>query len=95
MITTGRHASQATKDAARAAALRMGERYEARGKKTMDRLAFEARRLGEATVGVVEERAGKPPRMAVAEVDELGRWRWAEERLLNPAGEEHNQEGLH
>ncbi len=95
MITTCRNASAGTRRAAKRLAAEAGARYVARGKKTMDMLASDARRLGEEEICVLEERGGRPRAIAMASVDELGAWRWKGERLLNPAAEEEGKEGLH
>jgi rRNA maturation protein Rpf1 len=68
---------------ARRMAAESGERYVARGKKTVDSLAGAARALGDSRITIIEDESGSPARLAVIEVDELGRWRWAGERLLN------------
>ncbi|MFH0884285.1 MAG: hypothetical protein V1861_01085 [Candidatus Micrarchaeota archaeon] len=83
MYTTSRYASKDTRALAGAMAKKCGERYVARGKKTIAGLATDARKLGDATVSVIEEKKGKAERISVIEVDELGRWRFKEERLLN------------
>jgi rRNA maturation protein Rpf1 len=85
MITTSRYASQETRGLARALARSHKERYEARGKKTIARLSEEARRLGEHSISVIEERGGKAAVIAVIMVDERGRWRWSEEKPFNPS----------
>jgi rRNA maturation protein Rpf1 len=64
-------------------ARKSGERYVARGKKTIAGLAIDARKSGDATVSILEERKGEAARISVIGVDELGRWRFKEERLLN------------
>jgi rRNA maturation protein Rpf1 len=83
MLTTSRYASQETRKAAREMAGECGERYIARGKKTVEELARLARRAGEERITIIEEREGKPAKAATMIVDELGRWRWDKERLLN------------
>ncbi|MEW6036511.1 MAG: hypothetical protein AB1529_07910 [Candidatus Micrarchaeota archaeon] len=88
MITTSRYASPATRLLARTMARKAGERYVARGKKTIAQLADEARRAGDDSISVVEERGGKAAVLARITVDERGRWAWAEERLLNTTEKE-------
>lgn len=83
IFTTSRYASKETRALARKLAAGCGERYVARGKKTVAELAEAARRLGEMCVSVVEELKKRPARIAVMKVDELGRWSWVEEKLLN------------
>jgi rRNA maturation protein Rpf1 len=83
MITTSRYASEKTRRLALGMARRLGQAYVARGKKTVDALADLARKAGDAGISIIEERGGAPERIAIIIVDELGRWRWAEERLLN------------
>lgn len=92
MITTSRYASEATRKAARELAEREGEAYSARGKKTIGHLAAEARRIGEARIRVIEERAGLPALIATAEVDERGGWRWAGEKPFNPSETDNSRE---
>ncbi|MEW6722866.1 MAG: hypothetical protein AB1324_06395 [Candidatus Micrarchaeota archaeon] len=87
MYTTSRYASSATRRLAKEMAGEAGEAYVARGKKSLDSLAAQARRAGEDTIKVVEEKGGLPFRIATAGVDALGRWRWMGERLLNSAGQ--------
>lgn len=84
MITTSRYASAKTRSLARRMAREKGQRYLARGKRSIDSLVSYARRMGEETVSVVEEKDGEPASIAVIEVDEKGRWRWAGESLLKP-----------
>lgn len=88
MITTSRYASENTRKLALRMARRLGQEYMARGKKTVDALASQARKAGDSKISIIEERGGKPERMAVIIVDELGRWRWAEEKLLNSTEKE-------
>lgn len=83
MITTSRYASPETRDFARSMAREAGERFVARGKKTIEQLAALARRDGDGRVSIVEERGGKAALVASLRVDELGGWAWEEERLLN------------
>ncbi len=83
MMTTSRYASAQTRGIARGMALEAGERYVARGKKTISQLAALARKAGDGQVGIVEEKGGRAALVAFLRVDELGRWAWAEERLLN------------
>ena len=80
MITTSRYASAGTRRLARSMAEESGERYVARGKKTIESLAQEARRQGDSEIKVIEERAGKAAVVATLSVDEIGKWRWAGER---------------
>ncbi|MCI0503760.1 hypothetical protein L0Y65_03550 [Candidatus Micrarchaeota archaeon] len=92
MYTTSRYASEETRRTARAIALSNNERYAARGKKTIARLAEEARRLGEGTVSIIEERAGKAAVIAMIAVDERGGWRWSGEKPFNPSGKDISRE---
>lgn len=64
-------------------ARREGQRYVARGKKTIAHLAGEARKSGEERIGVIEERGGRMAVLCIIRIDERGRWAWEEERLLN------------
>jgi rRNA maturation protein Rpf1 len=72
-----------TRSLARRMAAETSERYVARGKKTIEQLSELARKEGEESITVIEERGGKAALAAVIRVDERGRWSWAEERLLN------------
>jgi hypothetical protein len=83
LITTSRYASRQTRSLARSMAADSGERYVARGKKTISQLALLAHRIGDERIAVIEERGGLASVEAVIAVDELGRWEWKEERLLN------------
>lgn len=83
MITTSRYASAQTRAFARGMARECGEAYVARGKKTIAQLATSARKAGEGQVGIIEEKDGRAALIAFLRVDELGRWAWGEERLLN------------
>ncbi len=77
LLTTSRYASEETRKAARSLAASSGARFVARGKKTIAALAEFARRAGDASVGIVEERGGKPAFISSVEVLERGGWRWA------------------
>ncbi len=77
LLTTSRYASDETRRAARALAASSGSRFVARGKKTIAELAEFARRNGDATIGVLEERGGKPAFISSMEVLGRGGWRWA------------------
>ena len=59
-----------------------GMPYVARGKKTIDSLAQEARRIGDTNILIVEEREGKAASIASIAVDELGGWKWGETKAL-------------
>ncbi len=83
MITTSRYASESTRRLARMMAASRNDAYIARGKKTVDELAALARKRGDSRISVIEEEGGRPERIAKIAVDELGQWRWLEERLLN------------
>jgi rRNA maturation protein Rpf1 len=77
MLTTSRYASEETRRAARSLASSSGSRFVARGKKTIAELAELARKGGDATIGIVEERGGKPAFISSMEVLARGGWRWA------------------
>jgi len=85
MITTSRYASSETRAFARGMAKEANLRYVARGKKTVQKLADEARRQGEAEVSIIEERDGKPALIITIRIDELGGFAFEGERILNPA----------
>jgi rRNA maturation protein Rpf1 len=53
-----------------------GEPYISRGKKTIQMLAEEARRIGQDCLRIVEEKAKKPAHVAIIRIDEAGKWRW-------------------
>jgi rRNA maturation protein Rpf1 len=82
MITTSRYVSKKTREFAKSLAREGNERYVARGKKTIDSLVDDARKKGEESIGVIEERGGEATLLARIKVDERGRWSWAGERLL-------------
>jgi len=82
LITTSRYPSAKTRSLAKRLADERGQRYLARGKRTIDSLVSYARRMGEDRIEIVEERDDEPARIAAIEVDETGRWRWAGESLL-------------
>lgn len=77
MFTTSRYASKETRTLGRKMAGEKGERFLARGKKTVAQLVSAARRLGEKRIFVVEEKDGKPAGVAAIEVSETGGWKWA------------------
>jgi rRNA maturation protein Rpf1 len=79
MFTTSRYASNETKILAKAMAQEAGAGYIARGKKTVDSLAQEARRQGDAEICIIEERKGRPAKVARITVDEAGKWSWSKE----------------
>jgi len=90
MYTTSRYASGETRKFARRLATRNREAYVARGKKTIAELAALARKTGEGSVVVVEERGGKPAVLSTIRVDELGGWKWAGESAVgaeSPGGD--------
>jgi rRNA maturation protein Rpf1 len=76
MFTTSRYAGRETRRGAQKMAAEAGERYVARGKRTIASLAALARKMGEARISVVEERSGKPGSVAVIVVSETGKWAW-------------------
>lgn len=78
MFTTSRYADRETRREAQRMAAEAGERYVARGKKTIAQLAALARRAGEERISVLEERGGRAGRVAVILVSETGKWSWAQ-----------------
>ncbi|MDD5171869.1 MAG: hypothetical protein PHF60_02420 [Candidatus ainarchaeum sp.] len=82
MITTSRYASAETRGMARGMASDSGEPFVARGKRTVEQLVSLARRKGEDRITIIEEHEGKPAVIAVIAVDEMGGWRWAEEKAI-------------
>ncbi|MFH0736979.1 MAG: hypothetical protein V1827_00285 [Candidatus Micrarchaeota archaeon] len=82
MFTTSRYASRSTRSLARSMAEANGEKYIARGKKTIDDLASYARRMGEDRMTIIEEKGGVASRIVVIDIDPGGKWSWGEERLL-------------
>ena len=82
MYTTSRYASMETRKKASLIAKESKEPYIARGKKTIDSLAKQARKCGESRLNILEERKGKAAIIAVIEIDEMGKWSWAGERPL-------------
>ncbi|MEM5814797.1 MAG: hypothetical protein QXD77_03190 [Candidatus Aenigmatarchaeota archaeon] len=77
MFTTSRYASKETRAVARRIAEDKGERFFARGKKTIAQLVLVTRRLGEKNIFIVEECKKKPGAVALIEVSETGGWKWA------------------
>ena len=88
MITTSRYASQETRSLAQRMAKEKGQRYMARGKRTVDSLVSYARRMGEEHIEIVEEKDGVPARISQIKVDERGQWEWTGERLLKSTEKE-------
>lgn len=76
MITTSRYASVNTRKLARSMAMKKHTIYVARGKKTIDQLAEQARRKGESEVAIIEEKKGAADSVSLIEVRETGEWRW-------------------
>jgi rRNA maturation protein Rpf1 len=63
-----------------------GDEYAARGKKTIDSLAKDARRNGDTRIQIVEERDGEAAIIATIDIDEMGGWAWAGEAPLKGKG---------
>ena len=84
MYTTSRYASLETRKFASRLAKDEATIYAARGKKTIGQMAEYARRNGHEDIFVVEERGGKPAKIARIRVLETGAWEWAGERDCNP-----------
>lgn len=79
MFTTSRYATVATRRLAKSMAADAGQVYIARGKKTIDELALEARRLGDGTLAVVEEHKGAASVIARISIGPDGSWAWSGE----------------
>ena len=79
IYTTSRYASPETRKFAKSLA-EGGSAYLARGKKTIEQLAQIARRRGGQCIFIIEEKAGKPAKIAEIRVLETGDWNWAGER---------------
>lgn len=71
LFTTSRYASKETV----AFAKTKGE-YLNRGKKTVDDLVNYARKKGEESIVLIEEKDKKPFLMVFIEVSEDGKWKW-------------------
>jgi len=82
MFTTSRYASAETRGIARKMASDSGEPFVARGKRTVEQLVSLARRDGEGSITIIEEKGGKPATIASIAIDEMGRWRWAGEKAI-------------
>jgi rRNA maturation protein Rpf1 len=82
MFTTSRYSSEGTRKVAGRIAKENGEPYVARGKKTIDSLVEEARRCGESTLNIIEERKGEAAIISTIRIDEMGKWAWAGEKPL-------------
>lgn len=65
-----------------------GQRYLARGKRTVEALVQYARRMGEQDIEIIEEKDGVPSKISKIKVDELGQWKWTGERLLKSTEKE-------
>lgn len=82
MFTTSRYASPKTRGLARSMAAEAGEPFLSRGKHTVEQLAEIARRKGEEHISVIEESKGEPATIALIEVSETGKWKWAGKRPI-------------
>ncbi len=76
MITTSRYASVETRNNARKLATQNREQYIARGKKTVLALVEWARKNGEESITILEEKDKKPAQINKILVDEKGDWKW-------------------
>ncbi|MEW6748486.1 MAG: hypothetical protein AB1295_02155 [Candidatus Micrarchaeota archaeon] len=76
-----------TRSLAKRMAKESGQAYAARGKKAIGSMVEQARKTGDCSIEIVEELDGKPYKVAMLKVDELGNWEWAGERLLKPTKE--------
>ncbi len=74
MFTTSRYAPLKAREMARRMAAEAGEPFLSRGKHTIEQLAGIARRKGERFISIVEEN-----KIMRIEVDETGKWRWADQ----------------
>ena len=77
MYSTSRYASKETRQQAK----KLGE-YFSRGKKTISQLVDIARKKGYHKIGILREKNGKPFRISVISVTELGEWSWSDEIQL-------------
>jgi hypothetical protein len=93
MYTTSRYSSKKTRKLAGCEAKTRDERYIARGKKTIDSLAQEARRMGEETLHIIEERKGEAALVATIMIDAAGKWRWAGEEPFAPLAKDKAKSG--
>ena len=76
MYTTSRYASRKTCEQAKKLARENGERYCARGKRTIDDLAKLALSLGDRFINILREKEGEGPALERIEVDAFGKWGW-------------------
>ena len=86
MFSTSRYSTQATRRLAGIEAKRLGQSYVARGKKTIDTLAAEARARGEETLSIIEERKGVAAIVATIRISPGGRWSWEKEEPFGKDG---------
>jgi rRNA maturation protein Rpf1 len=82
MITTSRYSSRKTREFAKKLAAEGAESYVARGKKTIDQIAAFARKKGEESIRVIEEKEDLPHKIVLISVSETGLWKWNGEKLL-------------
>ncbi|MBI5228168.1 hypothetical protein HY988_06270 [Candidatus Micrarchaeota archaeon] len=77
MITTSRYATSETRKHAKKLGTENGERYLARGKKTIRQLVEWARKNGEEFITILEEKDKQPAEILKIKVNEVGDWSWA------------------
>jgi len=78
MITTSRYAPEEIRLEAKLQAGRSGEKYVARGKKTIEQIAQFARKNGDGHVFIICERRGGGSVTEKINIDPRGRWKWDE-----------------
>ncbi len=72
MITTVRYAHKTVIDIAKELAKKKNELYVARKKKTIRKLAWLARKLGEEEIKIIGHKKSR-----VLKINELGEWAWS------------------
>ncbi|MBI5222935.1 hypothetical protein HY990_00785 [Candidatus Micrarchaeota archaeon] len=81
MYTTSRYSSSSARSFAKKTALENGELYVARGKKTIFRLVFLARKMGEEFIAVVEDGSNESFNISLIKVNPDGGWNWCDTKV--------------
>ena len=76
MITTSRYCSKETITLAKNLAKENNEKYISRAKKSIEKLVYLSRILGEDKILIVEEESKKPQKILTIKLDAFGKWNW-------------------
>lgn len=87
MWTTSRYSSDETRRLCRKLADSSRSIYVARGKKTISELVGFARRKGEHSIMIVEEKEGGPAEIKEITVFETGSWQWQKSHGIDGYGD--------